>query len=236
MELSKEVSSPRSGAVEELARREESKQSRSPSRVFKSSVSFSGAGENDKPSGYSSSLTKKMSVMSLGESAAGSGDFSSFGTSDFLKKSATTTMFGVPPGFFESRGSIRIWGVDELADPMVQPYDKTDPNLPRPFHVSLPGYEPRLCKYALAKTEKAPRDPLLGPEISLFPPTWIPYWKPDPNFKPQNYNFNWEDNGTFQMERLPYVNAIFEPADGSAHNMYNQAYPYTAYPYGVPRV
>lgn len=63
-------------------------------------------------------------------------------------------------------------------------------DLPQPFHVSLPGYEPRLCKYALAKTDKAPRDPLLGPDISIFPPTWIPYWKPDPNFKPQNYNFN----------------------------------------------
>ncbi|CBZ55461.1 conserved hypothetical protein [Neospora caninum Liverpool] len=185
---------------------------------------------------FSGKLQANSGIVSFGDSAAGSGAFNSMDVQNFLQRYATSKMFGVPPHFFQSRESLRVWGADHLTDPMVQPYEKDDQNLPNPFHVSLPGYSPSLCKYVLTKGEKPPRDPLLGPEITIYPPTWIPHWEPDPNFKPQAYNFNWEENGTFQMERLPYAKAVFDPADGSAHGMYKQAYPYTAYPYGVPRV
>lgn len=127
MEHTKETSSSSSGPKEVPVRREESPQGKPHSGVLKSSVSFSGEDGSGKLSDPSS-VAKKMSMMSFGESAAGSADYSSLGTSDFLQKRATTTMFGVPPGFFESRPSIRVWGMDELADPMVQPYDKRDPS------------------------------------------------------------------------------------------------------------
>ncbi|PFH33623.1 hypothetical protein BESB_078390 [Besnoitia besnoiti] len=207
-----------------------------PPASMKSQVSFAKSAKSSDED-MTGKLTGVKSMVSFGESAAGSGDYTHLDTKDFLKsRQGTSKMFGLPSQFFQSRASIRTWAAEEIADPMVQPYEKNDPNLPRPFHTSLPGYEPRLCKYVLTKGEKPPRDPLLGPEVSVFPPTWIPHWEPDPNFKPQAYNFNWEDNGTFQMDKLPYPKAVFEPADGSAHKMYNQAYPYTAYPYGVPRV
>lgn len=45
-----------------------------------------------------------------------------------------------------------------------------------------------------------------------------------------------EDRDAYRMDRLPYVNAEFDPVSAEVTHMYNQAYPYTAYPYGVPRV
>ena len=69
------------------------------------------------------------------------------------------------------------------------------PDLPRPFHVSLPGYAPRLCKYVITKATKAARDPMLGPEITVFPPTWVPHWAPNPNFKAQRYGYNCQQKG-----------------------------------------
>ncbi|RQX67168.1 hypothetical protein TGCAST_316340 [Toxoplasma gondii CAST] len=207
-----------------------------PVQAVKSEVSIADRGAAESTDDLSGELAPNSGVVSFGESAAGSGTFDSEELQNYLKRQATTTMFGIPSRFFESKEGFRVWGAEKLTDPAVQPYDDHDPNLPKPFHVSLPGYHPSLCTYVLAKSEKAPRDPLLGPEISIYPPTWIPHWEPDPNFKPQAYNFNWEENGTFQMERLPYPKAVFDPADGSAHGMYKQAYPYTAYPYGVPRV
>ncbi|CDJ50289.1 hypothetical protein, conserved [Eimeria brunetti] len=146
----------------------------------------------------------------------------------------STTGFLLPSNFFQSQAELRTWGVEDLADPSVQPYDKE--TVPRPFHVSLPGYAPRLCKYVLVKEEKKQRDPFLGPEISIFPPTWLPYWAPNPEFKPQPFGYDWRDSESFKMNRLPYVNAEFSPVSGEVTHMYNQNYPYTAYPYGVPRV
>lgn len=144
--------------------------------------------------------------------------------------------FLLPANFFQSRQDIRIWGEEDLTDPSIQPYDPHSPSLPRPFHVSLPGYPSRLCRYAIARTTKEERDPFLGPEITIFPPTWIPKWTPDPNFKAQRYGYNWEDSDAFRMDRLPYVNAEFDPVSAEVTHMYSQCYPYTAYPYGVPRV
>nr|AET50797.1 hypothetical protein [Eimeria tenella] len=168
--------------------------------------------------------------------------------------SSSSSRFGfplLPSNFFQSREEIRTWGVEDLTDPSVQPYDKEC--IPRPFHVSLPGYAPRLCKFVLTKpstkpsdkpsdepsdkpSDKPSRESFLGPEISIFPPTWVPSWSPDPNFKPQKFGYNWEESESFKMGRLPYVNAEFAPASGEATHMYHQAYPFAAYPYGVPRV
>ncbi|KAL8273667.1 hypothetical protein Esti_002379 [Eimeria stiedai] len=142
----------------------------------------------------------------------------------------------LPSNFFQSQADIRTWGVEDLTDPSIQPYDKDSESLPRPFHTSLPGYAPRSFKYVLAGGKKEKRESFLGPEISIFPPTWTPQFTPNPNFKPQRYGYNWEDSEAFKMDRLPYVNAEFDPVSAEVSNMYNQCYPYTAYPYGVPRV
>lgn len=45
-----------------------------------------------------------------------------------------------------------------------------------------------------------------------------------------------EDSLSFRMDRLPYVNADFEPVSAEITKMYSQNYPFAAYPYGVPRV
>lgn len=191
--------------------------------------------EDEEPAGAAEELRKRETIRSLGESAAGSGTFSTFPTSEF-RRQRTSLMYGLPSQLFLSRASIRTWGAENIADPMVQPYDPKDPNLPKPFHVSLPGYAPHLCEYVITKGTKPPRDPMLGPDISIFPPVWIPSWRPDPAFVPQPYNYNWEENGSFHMDRLPYHHAQFEPHNPAAHNMYMQGYPFTAYPYGVPAV
>ncbi|XP_026191720.1 uncharacterized protein LOC34621410 [Cyclospora cayetanensis] len=162
---------------------------------------------------------------------------SSMTTKEFMEYRQHSSIGGLlPSNFFLSQEDIRIWGVEDLTDPSIQPYDKDSESLPRPFHVSLPGYAPHLCQYVLRHGEKQPRDALLGPEITIFPPTWVPQWTPNPNFKPQRYGYNWQDSEAYKMDRLPYVNAEFNPTAPDATHMYRQAYPYAAYPYGVPRV
>lgn len=176
----------------------------------------------------------KSQVSFAGEGFGRGGSMTSHQFMSYRQRSSMG--FLLPSNFFQSQADIRTWGIEDLADPSVQPYDKDDPSLPRPFHVSLPGYGPRLCKYVISRASKEPRDPFLGPEITIFPPTWVPQWTPNPNFKAQRYGYNWEDNEAYKMDRLPYVNAEFDPISAQSTHMYNQCYPYTAYPYGVPRV
>lgn len=160
----------------------------------------------------------------------GSGQSSRIGSSPMV--SMTGSMI-LPTNMFESRGSIRTWGA-EVVDPSIQPYEKGDESIPDPFHVTLPGYSTQKCKYVLQTIEKAPRDPWMGPDISMNPPAWIPQWVKDPNFKAQKYGYDFEEGMSYQMTRLPYVNAEFQPRSAEENDMYGQNYPFAAYPYGVP--
>ncbi|KAL8430530.1 hypothetical protein Efla_000475 [Eimeria flavescens] len=178
----------------------------------KSQVSFSAA----------AGMEKGMSMTS--------GQFLSY------RQRSSFGTFLLPCNFFQSRAEIRTWGVEDLTDPSIQPYAEDSETLPRPFHTSLPGYAPSLCRFVVSKGEKTARDPFLGPEITIFPPTWVPQFTPNPHFKAQRYGYNWEDSDAFKMDRLPYVNAEFDPVSAEVTNMYSQCYPYAAYPYGVPRV
>jgi len=162
--------------------------------------------------------------------------FKSMDTNTFLKyRQQTTQMFGLPSQFFQSRAEIRTWGVEDLTDPAVQPFDK-ESEKPDPFHTSLPGYGDKRTETLMRSFPKEPRDPILGPDISIFPPTYVPQWTPNPEFKPQDVGYDWEQEKTYKMDYFPYVNAYTTPRDPTEHNMYNQCYPYTAYPYGVPFV
>ncbi|KAL8428591.1 hypothetical protein ACSSS7_007143 [Eimeria intestinalis] len=163
----------------------------------RSQVSFSeGAGVGG--------LTKRTSMTS--------GQFMSF-------RQRSSMSYLLPSNFFQSQADIRTWGVEDLTDPSIQPYDKDSQALPRPFHTSLPGYSPRLFKYVLVGGEKGERESFLGPEISVFPPTWIPQFTPNPHFKAQRYGYNWEDSDAFKMDRLPYVNAEFDPVSAEVTHM-----------------
>ncbi|KAL8445356.1 hypothetical protein Emed_005698 [Eimeria media] len=191
-------------------------------------------------SAFSPSLQKApttKSQVSFSESVGGLSKRTSMTSGQFMSFRQRSSMgYLLPSNFFQSQADIRTWGVEDLTDPSVQPYDKDAQGLPRPFHTSLPGYTPRLFKYVLVGGKKEERERFLGPEISVFPPTWCPQFSPNPNFKAQRYGYNWEDSEAFKMNRLPYVNAEFDPVSAEASSMYNQCYPYTAYPYGVPRV
>ncbi|KAL8452408.1 hypothetical protein Emag_002376 [Eimeria magna] len=182
------------------------------------------------------------SQVSFSESVGNLSKRTSMTSGQFLSFRQRSSMgYLLPTNFFQSQADIRTWGVEDLTDPSIQPYDKDSKEfvvyaLPRPFHTSLPGYSPRLFKYVLVNGKKENRERFLGPEISVFPPTWIPQFSANPNFKAQRYGYNWEDSDAFKMDRLPYVNAEFDPVSAEVTSMYNQCYPYTAYPYGVPRV
>ncbi|CDJ61636.1 hypothetical protein, conserved [Eimeria maxima] len=154
-------------------------------------------------SSRSSSSSKIQSMNSPKMVSMTSGQFLAY------RQQSSTNSLLLPSNFFQSRAEIRTWGEEELTDPSVQPYDEK--NIPHPFHTSLPGYRPYLCRYVGLGFGG-------GGMVFLY------------------FLRIGEESEGFKMHRLPYVNAEFSAINGEATNMYGQAYPYTAYPYGVPRV
>eukprot|EP00921_Rhytidocystis_pertsovi_P008458 GHVQ01013853.1.p1 GENE.GHVQ01013853.1~~GHVQ01013853.1.p1 ORF type:complete len:209 (+),score=23.18 GHVQ01013853.1:519-1145(+) len=193
-------------------------------RAMSRGVSFKVPEGADKETGQS----KRTAAKSLGKKRG-------------VIRMATTAQYGIPSKFFESREEIRTWGIEDrdLVDPSLQPIPTAFPR-PEPFHVVLPGYTEAQARGVFdtrPSPEEAQRDRALGPDLSYKAiPTVIPKCRMHPKFEPQSVGYDWNNQESYQMDRVPYVHAIFDPVDPEVTNMYAQSLPWTAYAYGVPRV
>lgn len=152
----------------------------------------------------------------------------------------TTSLAGIPSGFFQSRASIRVWGTETLTDPAVQPqHCQNEQTL-------LPGYASSCYKYfneldaPEAKQQKFMSiEQMLGAKqlsstYSRANVHKVQVAMPPPLHRLGDPSYNYEDLSVFKMNHLPYVNALMNPRDGA--DMYVQSNYLTGYPYGVPAV
>lgn len=174
------------------------------------------------------SMKKSVSIKDIDEKSVQPLSYTSMDTINFLKyRESSSNMYSIPSQFFQR-------AVDgNVVDPSVQPYNEED--IPKPFHVTIPGYSED--KYRIFEEKKEKFTPShTGPDISDFPPTWVPRFEPDPYFKKQAIGYNWDEQLCFRMDKFPYLNAFFSPINPEDSKMYDQMVPWCAYPYGVPVV